>query len=71
MNAVKMPSSVVKRFEYRLPSASLRVWFVSGAVYDYKKVPRQVFNKFKAAVSKGTLPAMPPTFGIVTRLRVG
>jgi hypothetical protein len=35
-------------------SSTLRVRFVSGMVYDYKKVPEEVFKKMKSARSKGT-----------------
>jgi len=32
----------------------LRVFFVSGSVYDYKNVPLKVYEQMKQASSKGT-----------------
>lgn len=49
-----MPSSVVAGMNYNEATATLRVIFVSGMVYDYKKVPAKVFNAMKKATSKGT-----------------
>jgi len=49
-----MPSSVVASMTYDPVSSTLRVRFVSGMVYDYKKVPEEVFKKMKSASSKGT-----------------
>ena len=43
-----MPSSVVRRFEYAPDTQTLRVIFVSGAVYDYFDVPPQVADAFAA-----------------------
>jgi len=34
-------------------STTLRVVFVSGKVYDYKKVPLEVYKAMKNAASKG------------------
>ena len=48
-----MPSSVVAAIKYDPNSATLRVIYVSGSVYDYKKVPETVYNQMKAASSKG------------------
>ena len=48
-----MPSSVVAAIRYDASSSTLRVVYVSGAVYDYKKVPEKIYNKMKAASSKG------------------
>lgn len=39
---------------YDLASATLRIIFVSGMVYDYKDVPEDVYRAMKAASSKGT-----------------
>jgi hypothetical protein len=48
-----MPSSVVAAIRYDAPSSTLRVVYVSGSVYDYKKVPEKVYIDMKAASSKG------------------
>ena len=48
-----MPSSVVAAMKYDVPSSTLRVIYVSGSVYDYKKVPEKVYNEMKKASSKG------------------
>jgi hypothetical protein len=48
-----MPSSVVAAIRYDVPSSTLRVIYVSGAVYDYKKVPEKIYNEMKTASSKG------------------
>lgn len=48
-----MPSSVVAAINYFPESLILRVVFVSGKVYDYKKVPASVYLQMKSARSKG------------------
>jgi hypothetical protein len=48
-----MPSSVVTAIRYDASKSILRVIYVSGAVYDYKKVPEKIYNEMKAASSKG------------------
>jgi hypothetical protein len=48
-----MPSTVVKSIFYNRQSHCLRVEFVSGMVYDYKKVPEEIFIAMKTASSKG------------------
>jgi uncharacterized Fe-S cluster-containing MiaB family protein len=48
-----MPSSVVAAIKYDANSSTLRVIYVSGSVYDYKKVPEEVYKEMKAAFSKG------------------
>lgn len=48
-----MPSSVVARFNYNKETETLTVVFVSGMVYDYLKVPEEVYNEMKAFGSKG------------------
>ena len=48
-----MPSSVIAHMVYEAASATLRVIFVSGAVYEYKKVPASVYDEMKSAFSKG------------------
>jgi len=48
-----MPSSVVAAIKYDVSSSTLRVVYVSGAVYDYKEVPENIYNEMKTASSKG------------------
>lgn len=48
-----MPSSVVAAIRYDASSSTLRVVYVSGAVYEYKNVPEKVYNEMKRASSKG------------------
>lgn len=48
-----MPSSVVASFHYDVLTLKLRVVFVSGTVYDYKEVPRYIYEEMKASKSKG------------------
>jgi hypothetical protein len=53
LKTLPMPSSVVSSFSYDPASATLRVVFVSGMVYDYLKVPEKVYMAMKASGSKG------------------
>jgi len=48
-----MPSTVINRMHYDAKKHVLRIVFVSGMVYDYKKVPQEVYDEMKAAPSKG------------------
>lgn len=48
-----MPSSVVAAITYFPETSVLRVVFVSGNVYDYKKVPEAEYLRMKSARSKG------------------
>lgn len=48
-----MPSSVVAAIRYDASSSTLRIVYISGAVYDYKNVPEKVYNEMKKAFSKG------------------
>ena len=48
-----MPSSVVAAIRYDEKSSKLRIIFQSGSIYDYLKVPEQVYNNMKKASSKG------------------
>jgi len=48
-----MPSTVISSYHYDAKHEVLRIIFVSGMVYGYKKVPVDVFNEFKSAFSKG------------------
>ena len=49
----RMPSSVVAHFTYNAGTHILRVYFISGAVYDYLKIPENTFLEMKEAASKG------------------
>jgi hypothetical protein len=53
LKTLTMPSSVVSSFSYDHASATLRVVFVSGMVYDYLNVPGKVYIEMKASASKG------------------
>lgn len=53
LKTLTMPSSVVSSFSYDYASATLRVVFVSGMVYDYLNVPEKVYTAMKASASKG------------------
>ena len=48
-----MPSSVVASFNYDASTATLRVTYVSGSVYEYKDVPETVYNDMRASGAKG------------------
>ena len=49
-----MPSSVVAHMKYDAARQSLRIWYVSGLVYEYKNVPEAVYRAMKTSGSKGT-----------------
>lgn len=49
-----MPSSVVAEMIYNEHTETLRIVYVSGMVYDYKKVPLEVYQQMRRATSKGT-----------------
>jgi hypothetical protein len=48
-----MPSTVIDHFHYHPETKTLRVTFLSGAVYDYKNVPPRVFEQMQKATSRG------------------
>jgi hypothetical protein len=48
-----MPSSVVANFNYDSARSALRVFFVSGSIYDYLRVPERVYKEMKRSASKG------------------
>jgi len=48
-----MPSSVVAAIRYDEKTCKLRIIFQSGSIYDYLKVPLNVYNEMKTASSKG------------------
>jgi len=51
---VYMPSTVVYRMQYDRETATLRIIYTSGMVYDYKNVPEEVYQAMKSSGSKGT-----------------
>ncbi|MCW3089470.1 MAG: ATPase protein [Ferruginibacter sp.] len=48
-----MPSTVVARMQYIPETETLRIVFVSGKIYDYKKVPEKIYKAMKSSGSKG------------------
>ena len=48
-----MPSSVIKRFDYRPESCELEVLFVTGRRYLYSDVPPEEADAFRSAFAKG------------------
>ncbi|MET0394134.1 MAG: KTSC domain-containing protein [Chitinophagaceae bacterium] len=48
-----MPSTVIASISYDTTTATLRVRFVSGLVYDYKEVPEEVYRALKTSDAKG------------------
>jgi len=48
-----MPSTVIRRFEYRPEAQELEILFVTGRRYLYSQVPQRAADEFRAAFSKG------------------
>jgi hypothetical protein len=48
-----MPSAVISGIKYDPATQVLRVYFVSGMVYDYKNVPPHVYDAMINSFSKG------------------
>ena len=48
-----MPSTVIKRFDYRLEAHELEVLFVTGRRYLYSQVPPEAAEAFRGAFAKG------------------
>lgn len=48
-----MPSSVINSYEYDAVKHTLTITFVSGKVYAYLAVPKQIYVGMRGAVSKG------------------
>jgi hypothetical protein len=48
-----MPSSVIRRFDYRPDSRELEVLFVTGRRYVYADVPPEEAKAFRGAFAKG------------------
>ena len=48
-----MPSTVIRRFEYRAELRELEIEFVTGRRYIYSEVPEQEAKAMRGAFSKG------------------
>lgn len=48
-----MPSTVIRRFDYRPETRELEVLFVTGRCYVYADVPPEEAQRFREAFSKG------------------
>lgn len=49
-----MPSTAIRHVDYEAARRVLTVTFVTGRRYVYTEVPREVFESFVTAPSKGT-----------------
>ncbi len=49
----KMPSTVIAEHQYFPETETLRIIYISGNVYDYLKVPADVYVEMKEVFSKG------------------
>jgi len=48
-----MPSSVIASYSYHERGEQLEIKFVSGIVYVYSGVPKEVYQKMRESRSKG------------------
>ncbi len=48
-----MPSSVISAFHYDADTNTLKIIFVTGKIYKYKKVPLEIYDAMKESFSKG------------------
>jgi hypothetical protein len=48
-----MPSTIIRRFDYRPDARELEVLFTTGRRYVYRDVPPEAVEAFRAAFSKG------------------
>lgn len=48
-----MPSTVISNFFYDADRSVLKIVFVTGLVYEYKNVPKKIYQAMKASRSKG------------------
>ncbi len=48
-----MPSTIIRRFDYRRDTRELEVLFTTGRRYVYRDVPPETADAFRAAFSKG------------------
>ena len=49
-----MPSTVIRRFDYRPDTLELEIMFTTGRRYVYADVPEEEIRGFRAAFSKGS-----------------
>ena len=49
-----MPSTVIRRFDYRPKARELEILFTTGRRYVYSDVPEDEAERFRVASSKGT-----------------
>ena len=48
-----MPSTVIRRFDYRPETRELTIEFVTGRRYVYEEVPEEVADAMRSAFAKG------------------
>lgn len=48
-----MPSTVIRRFDYRPETRELEILFTTGRRYLYSDVPEEAARRFRQAYSKG------------------
>jgi hypothetical protein len=48
-----MPSTVIRRFDYRPDRRILEVTFTTGRRYRYLDVPQKIYRDMRASFSKG------------------
>lgn len=48
-----MPSTVIRRFEYRPEARELEILFTTGRRYVYFDVPQEAVDDFRSAFAKG------------------
>jgi hypothetical protein len=48
-----MPSTVIRRFDYRVDTRELEIEFVTGRRYLYSDVPPEEIDAMRAAFAKG------------------
>lgn len=48
-----MPSTVITSFDYDAVNETLKVKYVSGKEYNYKKVPIDVYQRMRSSFAKG------------------
>ena len=53
MEMVRVESSNIEAVGYDADKQELRVRFTGGATYIYREVPKDIFDQFMAAPSKG------------------
>jgi len=53
MDRTRVSSTNIRSIGYNEGSQTLEVEFTSGGIYDYAGVPKNLFQRFMAAPSKG------------------